>query len=265
MTKTRSTVYLYTSFSSPSRYYYPTILHPPSFQSVRSTGQTDVFTSYDGLILNLSHFSWLNGSWIQMQQFTCENWEEEGTHATRLWKQFCPFEIKKFKNDGKDSIWVADISRKARYHSLLLEHMMPNANHFEVWRQNRTHVGSHRHYRSPIFNIKIREKNGFTRNFRELTIGRVMRYDDWDNHKVGWGLKKWKLVARRTTQNISTDFQTSQIKKFLTGYSQHNQSNDNRVPLVTFRTTRKCKLVGKNVSKMCRVGIEPSRSQRSNS
>jgi hypothetical protein len=43
--------------------------------------------------------------------------------------------------------------------------------------------------------------NGFNRNFRELTTKRVVRYDYWDL-KVGWGLKKWKLVARRTTQNV---------------------------------------------------------------
>lgn len=37
----------------------------PAFSPVRSTGQTDVFTSYDGLILTLAHFSWLYGSWIK--------------------------------------------------------------------------------------------------------------------------------------------------------------------------------------------------------
>lgn len=85
----------------------------PAFSPVRSTGQTDVFTSYDGLILTLSHFSWLYGSWIKkMQQSTCVNWEE-GTYATRLWKTFLYiWNHKKCKDE--DSIWMADKYREAR-------------------------------------------------------------------------------------------------------------------------------------------------------
>lgn len=75
----------------------------------------------------------------------------------------------------------------------------------------------------------------------------------------------WKsenLLHEEQPKMFPTDL-TSLYNEFLTGYSQQDQSNGNREPMVAFKTTRKCKLVGKNVSKMCRVGIEPSRSQRS--
>lgn len=237
MTKTRSTVYLYTSFPPPPFSAGPQLSVCPIY------GPNRCFHELWRLNIDpisLSWFIWQLNSNATI--YICERWERTN-EPNQTVKAFCPFSNQKFSVTERTRFeWQTN--QEMQDIVLLEGNTCPMLMTLKFGAKIEPHVEPSA-LSITKFNIKLREKNGFNRILERKQL-RVVKYNHWDNHKVGWGLKKWKLVARRTTQNVSTDL-TSQIKQFLTGYFPRNQSNGNRVPLVTFRMTRKCKLVGKNV------------------